>query len=362
MKRSRHEHRREIGIEQPIETKAFSMQSDEPIASISTPPEALPFPWAVAVTLLVLIGVIEGHLLTALLAGLLVHQLVLRLAHRWNGRRGRIWGVALIGGIVIVALSGLIVGIVSLLDGKNGLAGVITTMGTVVEHTRGSLPNWAANFLPQPGAIQSSLMHWAERHSASLQSLGRHTLEGIVRLIIGMVLGALIALDQQRVKPKGRLPQLIADQAQALAESFDRVVFAQIKISAVNTILTALFVFVALPLFGTVLPFSKTLVLLTFLAGLLPVVGNLISNTAIVLVGLSVAPGVGIAALVFLILVHKLEYFLNARIVGSQIQARSWEILLAMVVGEAIFGVPGVVMAPIAYAYSKHELMRRGWV
>ena len=65
---------------------------------------------------------------------------------------------------------------------------------------------------------------------------------------------------------------------------------------------------------------------------------------------------VGLGALAFLILIHKLEYFLNARIVGGQIRARAWELLVAMLVFEAAFGLPGLVAAPIFYAYIKAEL------
>ena len=59
----------------------------------------------------------------------------------------------------------------------------------------------------------------------------------------------------------------------------------------------------------------------------------------------------------FLILIHKLEYFLNARIVGGQIEARTWELLVAMLVMEAAFGLQGVIAAPIFYAYIKRELI-----
>jgi predicted PurR-regulated permease PerM len=86
------------------------------------------------------------------------------------------------------------------------------------------------------------------------------------------------------------------------------------------------------------------------------VIGNLISNTLIVIVALSVSLWVAVGALVFLILIHKLEYFLNATIMGGQIRARAWEMLLAMLVMEAAFGLPGVVAAPIYYAYIKSEL------
>ena len=54
-------------------------------------------------------------------------------------------------------------------------------------------------------------------------------------------------------------------------------------------VFTALYLLVALPLFHERLPLSKTLVLLTFIVGLLPVIGNLISNTIIVGISLSVS-------------------------------------------------------------------------
>ena len=95
-----------------------------------------------------------------------------------------------------------------------------------------------------------------------------------------------------------------------------------------------------------------------FLLGLLPVIGNLMSNTLITIVGLSLSIWVAVAALGYLIFIHKLEYFLNARIVGGQISAKSWELLLAMLVFEAAFGLPGVVAGPIYYAYLKSELRR----
>jgi predicted PurR-regulated permease PerM len=94
----------------------------------------------------------------------------------------------------------------------------------------------------------------------------------------------------------------------------------------------------------------------TFFAGLLPIIGNLISNTVIVIVSLSSSFAIAVGSLAFLILVHKLEYFLNARIVGGEIKASAWELLCAMLVFEAAFGLQGLVAAPIFYAYVKAAL------
>ncbi|PYQ60307.1 MAG: hypothetical protein DMF53_17225, partial [Acidobacteria bacterium] len=145
-------------------------------------------------------------------------------------------------------------------------------------------------------------------------------------------------------------------------EAFRRIVFAQVRISALNTTLTALYLAVLLPLAGVRLPLVKTLIVLTFLAGLLPVIGNLISNTVIVVVSMSYSAGAALGALIFLVVIHKLEYFLNARIVGSEIKARAWELLLAMLVMEAAFGMAGLIAAPIYYAYLKMELAARGLI
>ena len=78
------------------------------------------------------------------------------------------------------------------------------------------------------------------------------------------------------------------------------------------------------------------------------------------LISLRISFAVATASLGYLIVIHKLEYFLNARIVGSRISAKAWELLIAMLVFEAAFGVGGLIMAPLVYAYVKHELMEEG--
>jgi len=69
-----------------------------------------------------------------------------------------------------------------------------------------------------------------------------------------------------------------------------------------------------------------------------------------------------LASLVYLVLVHKLEYFVNAKIVGGRIHAQIWEVILAMVLMEIAFGTPGLVFAPILYAYLRGELREQKWV
>jgi predicted PurR-regulated permease PerM len=100
----------------------------------------------------------------------------------------------------------------------------------------------------------------------------------------------------------------------------------------------------------------------TFVASLLPVVGNLVSNTMIVIVSVTQSVAVAGLSLAWLVLIHKLEYVLNAHIIGSRIRAQAWELLLAMLTLEALFGLAGLVTAPVIYAQLKHMLQERGLV
>ena len=45
--------------------------------------------------------------------------------------------------------------------------------------------------------------------------------------------------------------------------------------------------------------------------------------------------------------------------IGAQVHAHAWELLLAMLVMKAAFCIPGLIAAPIFYAYIKDELVSR---
>jgi predicted PurR-regulated permease PerM len=237
-------------------------------------------------------------------------------------------------------------------------------MAAILENSRQSMPDWLLGALPDSvDGTKTAIVQWLREHAGQVQTIGREAGIGIAHVLIGLIVGAMLAL---REVGGARLTQPLAaalsERARRLAEAFRRIVFAQVRISAVNTALTALYLVVLLPLLGIHLPLTKTMIVLTFVVGLLPVIGNLLSNTVIVIVSLAHSPQTAMSSLAFLVVVHKFEYFLNARIVGARISAQSWELLLAMVVMEAAFGLPGVIAAPIYYAWLKQELMDAGLV
>jgi predicted PurR-regulated permease PerM len=314
--------------------------------------------------------VLELRLLPALLAGLLVFELVglltpwLRL--RALGRDGpRLLAVTLIATVVVAALAAAGLSLAAFLrNSGESLPILMQKMAQIVEDARAQLPADLLAHVPEDAnTLQRTLVEWLRSHSDLLQLAGRDLGRTLVHVLMGMIIGALLSLQKATQHADRRpLAERITRHAGRLSSAFRRVVFAQFWISSINAFVTWLYLGVALPLVGVDLPLVKTLVAITFVVGMLPIVGNLISNTAIVIVSFSQGLPVAAASVVYLVVIHKLEYFLNARIVGSHINARAWELLIAMLVMEAAFGIPGLIAAPIFYAYFKEELHDKGLV
>lgn len=308
-------------------------------------------------------------LLAALFSGLLVYALVHLMApvlgRRISGQRARMIAVALLSTLIVAILSGAIWWIADFFTSDpSRLSRMLEKLADIIENSRAQLPAWLRAHVPTGvDALREMLTHWIREHAMEARVVGEVAGRIIAHVLIGMVIGAMAAL-YDTTEPKNYKPLAAALHARVvtLAYAFRQIVFAQVRIAALNALFTGIFLLIVLPLAGIHLPLVKTMITVTFVAGLLPVVGNLISNTVLVVVGLSHSLHTAIAALLFLIAIHKLEYFLNAKIIGGHINARAWELLSAMLVLEAVFGVPGVIAAPVLYAYLKMELSNHGLV
>jgi predicted PurR-regulated permease PerM len=198
-------------------------------------------------------------------------------------------------------------------------------------------------------------------------NVGRYAREAVfqmVLIVIGLVVAASLFMNRRwgtEVDPQTSRDSVYASVARELAtrfetfyDSFGKVMGAQIIISIINTGLTAIF------LGWNHFPYVSVIIVLTFLFGLLPIVGNLMGNTLIVGVAFTMPDGPHMAlwSLVFLIVIHKLEYFLNSKIIGDRIKTPMWLTLIGLVIGEELMGIPGMILAPVVLHYIKVEASR----
>lgn len=201
---------------------------------------------------------------------------------------------------------------------------------------------------------------------AKLANIGRYVTAAVFQLAL-LVIGLVVALslflnarwgadDDPRVARDSLYAGVVRElalQFETFYGSFARVIGAQIIISAINTVLTAVF------LLWNGFPYWVVLVGLTFLFGLIPILGNICSNTLIVGVGFTLSPKMALLALIFLIVIHKLEYFVNSKIIGARIKNPMWLTLVALVLGEELMGLAGMVLAPVVLHYIRTESSKR---
>jgi predicted PurR-regulated permease PerM len=315
-----------------------------------------------------LLFVFHFHLVPGLVAGLLVQVVLHKLTGLLHGPRlsrgmAKILSLALVG----IVAGGVTAGAVALLIGffrghLGDLPDLFRAMAVALEKVRSKLGDWGFSaFLPasleDAESLQKALSNWFREHAVELRTAGGAAGRFALHSLMGIVISLLIFFRHGAGEAEPRpFAAALLERAARLATAFEMVVLAQIEISAVNTVLTGIYLFGVLPLLSSGLPFSGTVLAVTFVAGLIPVVGNLVSNSIIVILSLSLSPWTGLLSLGFLLVIHKLEYLMNAKIVGARIGAAAWETLLAIIVFEVAFDIPGVVMAPVIYAYLKKEL------
>ena len=262
---------------------------------------------------------------------------------------------------------------------------VVVAIGYAAAHfTRAAinaLPKIADNSIP-------SAIAWAEAHDLNLPftdfegmkahamttikdqakylgdfaNFARHASTTFVFIIIAIVcavsmfFNGQLDLSRESHKVRNNLYSILSDEITARFSdfygSFATVIGAQMTISAINTVLTAIFVF------SIGLPYAPVVVGLTFLCGLFPIVGNILSNTVIVFVGFLVSGKMAIIALIFLVVIHKLEYFLNSKIIGARIRNPIWLTLIGLIVGEKLMGVPGMILSPVVLNYLRVEMSK----
>ncbi|MBK0391909.1 AI-2E family transporter [Ramlibacter algicola] len=272
------------------------------------------------------------------------------MCRRWPHRRHGLAALLLTIAVVVLLVAGAILAVHSLWA-PHGLPGLLNLLADTLERLQGALPAWLAERLPASvDDLQRVIAHWLRGNAHHVQHWGHEVLRLSAQALVGLIIGLLASAQRRPVLPAAWMAEVGACWRN-LVGAFSRFVGAQLRIAVVNTVLTGGYLLVALPLAGVHVPLAWTLVAFTLVAAFIPIVGNLASNAAILLAALTVSAGAAAASLVFLVAVHKLEYFLNAHFVGARTNVPAPVLLAALLVMEAAFGLPGVAAAPIYCAW-----------
>ena len=208
----------------------------------------------------------------------LVHVLEPAIHKRFPDRRETLIAVALLSGLVLVLMTAAIIGLIVFFNSDAGsVSALLAKMAEILESSQGDDAGVAGRGKCRLNRtmLQEAAVQWLRAHSAAVQLAGAEVGRALLYVLIGMVLGAMIALHEALPgEPHRALANALIERAARLGSAFRRVVFAQVRISLLNTFLPGSILALILPLFGVDLPLKKTLIAVTFITGLLPVLGT----------------------------------------------------------------------------------------
>jgi predicted PurR-regulated permease PerM len=280
-----------------------------------------------------------------------------RMAQRLSWSRAR----ALVA--VLLATAAMLVGVIWASAG--GIAHVVV-------ETRDTLPQRIAQVREHPWFLElrehlpdsEKLAQSAELYAKDVAKSAAELGHLVLLAVIGFVLAVVFFLDEPRIHEfretlsEGSLVGTLARWAQHLAEAVSLTVQLQLVVAVSNTVLT-------LPVLLLVgVNHVPALMLLIFVSGLIPVVGNLLAGGVLVLLAFQAKGWFGVALFVALTFVlHKVEaYYLNPRLTARHVHLPGFVLILSLIAFEHLFGFVGLFLSfPSLYVAGKiREEFRSG--
>jgi predicted PurR-regulated permease PerM len=301
----------------------------------------------------ILLGVFFGllilfrHLLVLLVFFVAFHR-VLSAGGRLLTRRTRLSPAAGGVAIVVVALAALIagsyLGIDRLLDRFTSTRDVTERLAAVRQ-----LP-----FVVKVGHYVDvdALAAAARAHTASALGIAANVGHVVVFAFVGLILAIVYLFEEpdlasfhsrmSRHSLMGTLLRWLGYTAEAVSVTLQ----FQVIVAAVNAVLTL----PVLLLLG--IPRAGLFVLMVFVSGMIPVVGNFVAGSVLTLLAYQ-ARGVG-GAVTFLILtfvLHKIEsYYLNPRLAARHVHLPGFVLIVSLLLWEALIGFVGLFVSfPFLY-------------
>lgn len=237
---------------------------------------------------------------------------------------------------------------------EEAIRSINTVAGSLPPEIRDKIPGNSQEFFEMLRHATGDIMGYA-------RNFGGASFFIFLQLVFALILGVSAAL--MTASPEGKpLARTWMEVMERYVRCFTLLMGAQVYVSIWNTFCTAVFIYGILPSFDVVLPFRELLLMFTAIASLIPAAGNIMANTLILVLTIRFGVFVALGSVIYLFVIHKLEYFVNGYIIGRSVQASVPEMLIAIILGEVAFGLPGLITAPVTYAFLKMHWQKWGWV
>lgn len=252
---------------------------------------------------------------------------------------------------------------------NNKLESMMQTIILLIDQVRDFLQSkFSGNFFININTaedLKKYIMELIQNNSKNLLNIGNSVFHFILIILLGIIIGALFSYAKLyskyilKIENKYSINSdyfLMIKYIRSFSDKFKLILYSQFWVAIINTLASIIYLFILLPLFDINIPYKTIAIVVTFIASLIPIIGNLISNTLITILSLTVNVKVAIISLIYLMVLHKFEYVIIAKVIGEKINSAIWEILCALIIFESIFGLAGLVLAPVLYTYIKEEL------
>ncbi len=212
--------------------------------------------------------VLNYNLLPWLLAGLLVFELVHiispYIAKKFPGLGyfSKVIAISLLAAFIVGLLTLVVLGLIAFFKSNSGsLTNLIGKMAQIIEDSRSILPDWIDSRLPADAVVlQQMVTEWLRNNASSLQFLGKEAGRYVAHMIIAMIVGGMLAfrevMTEDHYKP---FAKAMVQRVRLFGCAFRNIVFAQVRISTINTVFTGIYLAIILPSAGVDLPFVKTI-------------------------------------------------------------------------------------------------------
>ena len=248
--------------------------------------------------------------------------------------------------LVAVVLSTGITGVLWLTSGR---------IAHLIVETRETLPARIAalrdhplflmvqEYLPDSDELVARATHYGAEMARSAAELGHL----VIAFVIGLILAIVYYFDQDKVRtfsdsldPASLLGTLLR-WFDHVSEAVSLTVQLQLIVAAANAALTL----PVLLILGV--RHVPALMLLIFVSGLIPVVGNLVSGAVLSLVAYQTKGMMGVGLFIGLTFVlHKLEsYYLNPRLTSRHVKLPGFVLIVSLLAWEHLLGIAGLFVS-----------------